>query len=131
MALHFQKNDKNYINDNEYIIYDNSTPIGEIVYKQENNIFIIGFVEVYPQYKNKHYGYQIIDYILNNFTVDCIVGEILDTAKGFWNKCIIKYKGKEVNLTHSENCNSSLIIPEQNIDELTMKKLLEEAYWII
>ena len=131
MTIYFKKNEKNYINNHEYIIYDINIPIGEIVYKQQDNIMIIGYVEIYSQYKGKHYGYQVIEHILNTFKPKCIIWEILNEAKGFGNKCINKYKGIEINISHSDNCDSSLIIPKQQIDEPEMKKLLEEAYWII
>lgn len=112
---------------NQYIILSGSTNIGEISYKKQNNIFIIGFIVIYPKYRNQHYGYQIIEYILSHYKIHCIIGETLDSAKGFWNKCIKRFGGQRKNISICDNCSSSFVIPRYQISNDEMYELLDIA----
>jgi len=114
----------------KYIILSGTTQIGELIYKKRNKTFIIGYLEIYPQYQNNHYGYQIIEYILSHYKINCIIGETLKEATGFWNKCIKRYNGQRKNVTYCDGCTSSFVIPKQKISRLSMHELLEFAYGI-
>lgn len=58
---------------NQYYIFIGITKIGEITYKKQNKIFILGYIEIYPKYQNQGYGKQIIEYILSHYKINCIV----------------------------------------------------------
>lgn len=109
---------------NAYSIYTGKTCIGEINFKKQNNIFIIGFILIYPEYRNKYYGYEVIEYILSHYKIKCIIGESLESSRGFWNKCIHRYNGQRKNISISTNCSSSFIIPKCKIDDQYFEELL-------
>ena len=115
---------------NKYHLFLGVTKIGELTYKKQNKIFILGYIEVYSEYRNQGYGKQIIDYILSRYKIDCIVGESLYEVRGFWNKCINQYKGQRRKITYCENCSNSFVIPKYNISDDELYELLEIAYWI-
>ena len=127
--IHFKqiKIGKHHIQ-NKYYIFSGSTQIGEITYKKKNKIFIIGFIEIYKEYRNHHYGYEVIKYILSHYKINYIVGETLDQSKGFWNKCIKKFNGQRKNISICDNCSSSFVIPKYNICNEQMYELLEISY---
>lgn len=125
-----QKRIGNYHTPNSYYILSGSVQIGEIIYKKQNNIFIIAYLEIYPEYRHQHYGYQIINHILSNYKIKCIVCETLETSKGFWNKCIKKFNGQRKNISLCDNCSSSFVIPKHEISNEEMYDLLETAYEI-
>lgn len=58
-----------------YIILLLSTQIGEIEFMKKNNIIIICYMQIYPEYRNNHYGYQVIEYLLSHYKANCIIGE--------------------------------------------------------
>ena len=115
---------------NKYLILAGSKQIGEIVFTKKNKIFIIGFIEIYQEYRNKHYGYKIIEYILSHYKINCIIGETLSQSKGFWNKCIKKFNGQRKNISVCDNCSSSFVIPKCNISNEQIYELLEVSYEI-
>jgi GNAT superfamily N-acetyltransferase len=133
MKIHFKrysaKLDNGYmlVGDYKYhhIIFIGNTPIGEIIFRKYKNYFIIGYLVIYPEYRRKSYGYQVVEYILSHYRIDCIVGEALNSAAGFWNKCIIRFSGQRKNLSLSENCSSSFVIPKQKINKEDIYELLE------
>ena len=126
-----QERIENYHLHDRYIILSGSKKIGKIIFKKKNKILIIGFIDIYPEYRNHHYGYQIIEYMLFHYKVHCIVGEALNSAKGFWNKCIKRFDGQRRNISISNNCSSSFVIPRYKISNDEMYKLLEIASDII
>ena len=123
IELRKQKYSKYY-----YSIVTKNTEIGNITFCKKDNILIICFLEIYPEYRHKYYGYQIIEYILSHYKIKCILGETLLTSRGFWNKCIEKYNGQRKNISYSDNCTSSFIIPKYEMSKLDIYELLFEAY---
>lgn len=111
----------------QYIIISGSTKIGEIAFKKQNKIFIIGFITIYPKYRNQHYGYQIIEYILSHYKIHYIIGETLNSVKGFWNKCIKRFNSQRKNISICDNCSSSFVIPRYQISNDEMYELLDIA----
>ena len=114
-----------------YSIITKNTEIGNITFCKKDNILIICFLEIYPEYRHKYYGYQIIEYILSHYKIKCIIGETLLTSRGFWNKCIKKYNGMRRNIYYNDNCSSSFIIPRQKISNKQIWDLLDYSYNII
>ena len=115
---------------NQYFILSCSKQIGEITFKKKNNVFIIGFITIYKEYRSHHYGYKVIEYILSHYKINCIIGETLNKSKGFWNKCIKKFNGQRKNISVCNNCSSSFVIPKCNISNEQMYELLEISYEI-
>lgn len=114
----------------KYSIFDGSEEIGTIAFTKKNKFFIIGYLEIFSHYQGKHYGYEIINYILAHYKVTCIVGETLNESRGFWNKCIKKFNGQRKNISTCDNCSSSFIIPKYKISDHDMRELLDIAYEI-
>lgn len=114
----------------KYNIYNGSQKIGEISFVKKKNIFIIGYFKILEYYRGNHYGYQVIDYILSHYKVNCIIGETLYEARGFWNKCIKKFNGQRMNVTICDSCSSSFVIPRHKMGHDEMEKLLEVGYRI-
>lgn len=85
-------------------------------------------MQIYSEYRNKHYGYQVIEYLLSHYKANCIIGESIFTAKTFWNKCIKKYHGMRKNISYSANCTSSFVIPRYVISGEELYRMLEFAY---
>ena len=110
-----------------YYIYNRINIIGEITFKKKKNIILLQWLGIYPQYRKQHYEYQIIEYLLSHYKVDCIVGQSLKESRTFWNKCIRKYNGQRKNITTFPNCSSSFVIPKQKINSVQMEKLLIES----
>lgn len=115
---------------NQYFILSGSKQIGEITFKKKNKVFIIGFIGIYKEYRNQHYEYKVIEYILSHYKINCIIGETLNESKGLWNKCIKKFDGQRKNISVCDNCSSSFVIPKYNINNELMYELLEIAYEI-
>ena len=101
---------------NQYLIYIKEQIIGEINYIIEDNILIIGWLNIYEEFQNNKYGYQVVESLLKNNNIKCIIGQSLKESRTFWNKCIKKYKGCRKNITYSNACSSSFIIPKIKID---------------
>lgn len=129
--IHFKK--QSQTSNHNYTISLSSTQIGEIEFRKKNNILIICFMEIYPEYRNKHYGYQVIEYLLSHYKTNCIIVESVFTAKTFWNKCIKKYNGMRKNIAYSANCTSSFVIPRYKISREEIYMMLKFVYenWII
>lgn len=121
MQLQFiqQKNKSNY-----YIIQRNQISIGEITYRIQNNIFILSHLWIYPEHQDSHYGYEVIEYILNQYKPICIIGETIPKAEQFWNKCITKYNGQKREITYYSNCLFTFVIPKQEISNNEIYNLL-------
>lgn len=116
---------------NEYEIFYKKEKIGEIFFLKKKRIFIIGYVSIFKEYRNKGYGYLVIEYILSHYKVNCIVGETLLESRGFWKKCIQKYNGQRKNVKSCDNCTSSFIIPKYSIREDELLELLDIGYQLI
>ena len=118
----------------QYNILYNGQEIGKISFIKrkikKRNIFIIGFFKILDYYQGNHYGYQVIEYILSHYKVDCIIGQSLYSSRGFWNKCIRKFNGKRKNVAICENCSSSFVIPRYEIEKKEIIQLLEIGYMI-
>lgn len=75
-------------NENQYSIWDLDlgNQIGEINFKFENQnrILNLEFLTIYKSYRNRNYGVYVIEYLKNNYEFECIKGESLRQAKGFW-----------------------------------------------
>ena len=95
----------NYHIRNKYFILLDSTKIGELTYRKKNKIFILGYLYIYPEYQNKGYGSQVVEYILFHYKINCIIGETLYDSKRFWNKCIKQHKGQKININYKLNKN--------------------------
>lgn len=108
-----------------YSIYDNDVKIGEISFIKKKKIFIIGYLKILEYFQRQHYGYHVISYILSHYKTDCIIGQSLYDARGFWNKCIKKFHGQRKNITTCRNCSSSFVIPRYEISSDKMTELLE------
>lgn len=96
----------------EYNIIKNNIEVGTIKYIKTNKVFFIKGLYLKEEYKKQGIGTLVIDYILNNYKIDYIMGEALIESRGFWAKMIKKYNGFRRNITYSENCSSTFIIPK-------------------
>lgn len=114
----------------KYNIYDRKQKIGEISFTKKMNIFVIGYFKILEYHRGNHYGYQVVDYILSHYKVNCIIGQTLYEARGFWNKCIKRFNGQRMNIATCANCSSSFVIPRYKIDHDEMEKLLKIGYGI-
>ena len=114
----------------KYNIYNGNQKIGEISFVKKKNIFIIGYFKILEYHRGNHWGYQGIDYILSHYKVNCIIGEALYGARGFWNKCIKRFNGQRMNVTICDTCSSSFVIPRYKIGRDEMEKLLKVGYGI-
>ena len=112
-----------------YTIYYGNTEIGEITFIKQNKILIITFLGLFVEYRKQHYGYQVIEYLLSHYKVNCIIGETLETSRGFWHKCIVKYNGQRRNIFFHNNCTSSFVIPKYKISNEKIYRLLENFQW--
>lgn len=108
-----------------YNILKDSKEIGEIMFAKKNKILILGYLQIYPNYCGQHNGYEVIQYILSHYKINCIVGQTLYDARGFWNKCIKKFNGQRKNIRICNNCSSSFVIPRYKISDYEMEELLE------
>lgn len=115
---------------NSYEIYDGNDKVGEIVFKKKNKIFILANLSICESYRDKHYGYKIVEYILYHYKIKCIVGQTLYKSRGFWNKCIKKFNGQRKNITTLDNCSSTFIIPKYVISNDELVTLLDIEYEI-
>ena len=115
---------------NKYYILLDATKIGSLVCKKKNNILILGYLYIYPEYQQQGYGKQTIEYILSHYKIKCIVGETSYESKRFWNKCIKQYNGQKRKINYCDNCSNSFVIPKYNITDDELYDLLEIAYWI-
>ena len=125
-----QKRFDNFHIRNKYYIYLGSINIGELTYKKQNKIFILGYLHIYPEYRKQGYGKQIIEYILSHYKINCIVGETLYESKRFWNKCIKQHNGQKRNVDYCGNCSNSFVIPKYKISDDELYDLLGIAYRI-
>ena len=121
---------KEYKIKNHYDIYYANQLIGEISFIKRKDILVIGFIGIFQEYQNQHYGYQVIEYLLSHYKIKCITGQSLNTSKGFWNKCIKKYNGVRKNISTLDNCSSSFIISKTKIENSYLYELLESAHEI-
>ena len=73
-------------NRNQYSILDLDLgiEIGEINFTIENQLLIIEFMTIYPPYRRKYYGTEVIDYLMENYNFIFITGESTKSAKKFW-----------------------------------------------
>lgn len=126
--IHFKKDKFQKYN---YYIYIAAQPIGEISFIKRNNIILIGYLHIYEDHRNRHYGYQVVEYLLSHYKINCIIGETLYESRGFWNKCIHKYNGQRKNITYCDDCSSSFVIPKCNISRLEIYDLLNDFYKIL
>lgn len=116
-----------YFSKYEHKIYYKKEQIGEISFIKRNKILIIGFIGIFKEYRRNGYGYLIVEYLLSHYKVNCIVGEVLFDARGFWRKCIKKYNGERKNISYCYNCTSSFIIPKYDINKSDLYELLKIA----
>ena len=47
--------------------------IGNLIFKIENGILYLDFLTIYD--KGKHYGYSMIDYLMDNYKFNFIIGD--------------------------------------------------------
>ena len=113
------------------IINSKGITIGTIDFIKRDHMIFIGNLLIYKKHQHKHYGYEVIEYILSHYKINCIVGETLYKARGFWNKCIQKYNGQRKNVTYSRACSSSFVIPKYEISEEQIVKYLHELYKVV
>ncbi len=108
----------------KYYIFINNQKVGVISIIKKNRILIIGYLKIFEYCRGNHYGYQVIDYLLSHYKINCIVGQSLYDARGFWNKCIKRFNGQRRNISICENCSSSFVIPKYPISKCEMIDLL-------
>lgn len=125
-----QKRFDNFHIRNKYYIYLGSINIGELTYKKQNKIFILGYLYIHSEYRKQGYGKQIIEYILSHYKIDCIIGETLYESKRFWNKCIKQHNGQRRSVNYCSNCSNSFVIPKYKISDDELYDLLGIAYRI-
>ena len=125
-----QKRFDNFHIRNKYYIYLGSINIGELTYKKQNKIFILGYLYIHSEYRKQGYGKQIIEYLLSHYKFDCIIGETLYESKRFWNKCIKQHNGQRRSVNYCSNCSNSFVIPKYKISDDELYDLLEIAYRI-
>lgn len=125
-----QKRFDNFHIRNKYYIYLGSINIGELTYKKQNKIFILGYLYIHSEYRKQGYGKQIIEYILSHYKIDCIIGETLYESKRFWNKCIKQHNGQRRSVNYCSNCSNSFVIPKYKISNDELYDLLGIAYRI-
>ena len=110
---------------NTYHIIRSSQKICNISFIRKHHMIIIGYIEIKPEYQQKHYWYAVIKHLLFHYKPYCIIGESLYSSRTFWNKCIHKYNGQRKNITYSDNCSSSFVIPKYDISTKGVYNLLE------
>ena len=110
---------------NTYHIIRSNQKIGNISFIRKHHMIIIRYIEIKPEYQQKHYGYEVIKHLLFHYKPYCIIGESLYFSRTFWNKCIHKYNGQRKNITYSDNCSSSFVIPKYDISTKDVYNLLE------
>lgn len=108
-----------------HAITANDIQIGTISFAKRNHMIVIEFLELYPEYRRQGYGYQIIEHLLSHYKVNCIIGETLYSSRGFWHKCIQKYNGQRHNISYSDNCSSSFVIPKYPVTNDEIYSCLE------
>lgn len=113
-----------------YLIFANSENIGKISFRKYHSYFVIGFFSIYETYRNQHYGYKVIEYILSHYKIKCIIGQTLYESRSFWNKCIKEFNGFRKNIVSLDNCSSSFVIPKYNIEINTFYQLLDLGHEI-
>lgn len=107
-----------------YIIYKGKTAIGYIRFKIVRRILVIGYLNINENYRNNHYGYMVMEYLLSHYKIKCIVGQSLKESRSFWNKIIKRYCGQRRNYCTLDNCSSSFIIPKYKITACELERLL-------
>ena len=60
---------------------------GIVVFKTENGTSEILDIAVKPEYQNCGIGRKLVDFVLSQFSVDCMIAETDDDAVGFYRKC--------------------------------------------
>lgn len=99
-----------------YYIFEKGKPVGVIEYKPYRKKYIlVSFLEIYPEYRNQHLGYSAVELLMKKHPTKSLVGETLESSRGFWGKCISKYNGTRKNMAICTNCTSSFIIPKREI----------------
>ena len=111
-----------------YIIFISNKEIGHIEFIRKNKMMIILYLYIYTPYRHNHYGFQVVEYLISHYKPKCIIGETLKSSRGFWNKCIHKYGGQRKNVSYSDDCTSSFVIPKYNITRSNVYDLLEYIY---
>lgn len=79
-----------YTEDKNVFVYackTNGVYTGIIIFEAENDAAKILDIAVEPEYRNHGIGRSLIDFILNQFSVDTITAETDDEADGFYKKC--------------------------------------------
>lgn len=113
---------------NKYKIFYGSHEIGELSYKKKDNVFILGYLFIYPEYRKQGLGTKVVEHILFHYKVRCIVGEVLKGSNKFWNKCIKDFNGQRKNIKYCYNTTSSFVIPKCYINNEEMYEFLKIAY---
>lgn len=113
----------------EYYIYSGSLHIGTIKMTFKKHILIIGYLEIFEEYRNQHYGYQVVEYLLSHYKAKCIIGESMKQSRGFWNKCIHSFNGQRKNIISHSDCSSSFVIPRYRISDIAVYELLDDIYY--
>ena len=111
-----------------YTIFISNKEVGSIEFIRKNKMIIILYLHIYTPYRHNHYGFQVVEYLLSHYNPKCIIGETLKSSRGFWNKCIHKYNGQRKNISYSDDCTSSFVIPKYNITDSNVYDLLEYVY---
>ena len=78
---------------------------GIVVFKTENGTAEILDIAVKPEYQNCGIGRKLVDFILSQFSVDCMIAETDDDAVEFYRKCgFAVMRGKDVHNTGRYFC---------------------------
>lgn len=111
----------------EYEIIDTKSKqkVGNVIFRIVRHKLIIGFLSIRYEYQGQGYGSSTISYLLSHYKIDCVIGESLMDARTFWNKMIKQFNGQRHNISVSESCSSSFVIPKCKISNEELYKLLE------
>lgn len=105
---------QSYYDRNIYDIISKNKYVGRISFIKKNKIIFIKGIYVEDEYQNNSVGASVIEYILNHYSIDCIIGECLEGSAGFWTKMIKKHNGKRRYIHYNDNCTSVFVIPKDN-----------------
>ena len=109
MTMEYIKFKKDYFGYN-FRIYYKGDEVGYISLQLEKKIIFISSIQIFKKYRNKNIGGFIIDYLFNRYNKDYIIGETLNSSRGFWNKMIKRYHGMRKNIHYCDDCTSSFIL---------------------
>lgn len=112
--------------------------VGNISFIKTERVLYIGILQIDTPMRNQGIGTKVVEYLLNHYKVDFIIGEIQQGAYGFWRRQKETFGGVKKNVTYCTNCTGTIILysGKNNYKEKfpTTEKIysfLQKCYWRI